>query len=228
MDKKARKKSTDPVQEALRTHKDKWNQAAKEFIDRMISFKRGLNGRGDPKYGLPPGSIKDPLPGQVVSFLSQLASNFEQLASEAERIEQEQASYSEHRRKPKEAAIKNNLVKTASKKAKVCVGEHEFPTLIAITSEEQSLGLMNKPWPPPVMSFIYAYPQVNNFWMKNTPSPLDIVFSVRGIITKICKGEPNSTRMIGNEFSDLVVELPYGTCKEKNISIGDKIQLILE
>lgn len=98
MDKKA--KSTDPQQQKLRDHKKNLNMAISEFISRMIALKRGLNGRGDPRYNLNPGKIQDPLPESVSSLLNELTSNFQQLADEALKIVQEQAYYSEHRRKP--------------------------------------------------------------------------------------------------------------------------------
>jgi len=101
-----------------------------------------------------------------------------------------------------------------------------FPTLLAISSEEQSKGLMYQDWPPPVMSFVYAEPQLNRFWMKNTPSPLDIVFCCNGIIRQINRGDPFSTSIIGDIKSDLVVEFPYGTVKNANIMIGQQVGLI--
>lgn len=101
-----------------------------------------------------------------------------------------------------------------------------FDTLLAISEEEQSQGLMYQSWPPPVMSFLYPHPKLAQFWMKNTPSPLDIVFSCNGKITQICKGEPYSTAIVGDyDLSDLVVELPYGTVKKLGISQGSDIEI---
>lgn len=86
---------------------------------------------------------------------------------------------------------------------------------------------MYREYPPPVMSFVYSAPTVNRFWMKNTPSPLDIVFARDNKVIAIHKGEPYSTKLIGDwEPSDLVVELPYGTCAQLNIQIGNNIALI--
>lgn len=99
-----------------------------------------------------------------------------------------------------------------------------FNTLFAISQEEQEIGLMGVRWPPPIMSFPYKSPQINKFWMKNTVSPLDIIFANNGIIIDIQAGEPLSTKLIGgNYFSDLVIEMPLGTCELHGISIGDKI-----
>jgi len=101
-----------------------------------------------------------------------------------------------------------------------------FPTYLAISSQEQQQGLMHVDWPPPVMAFVYAAPQVNKFWMKNTPSPLDIVFCCSGEIVDICKGEPYCTSTIGNKYSDLVIELPYGTISKLGIVEKHKAGII--
>jgi len=102
-----------------------------------------------------------------------------------------------------------------------------FSTLLAISRAEQERGLMEQEWPPPVMSFIYPRAQYNKFWMKNTPSPLDIIFAHNGVINQICYGEPHSTAMIGEDkLSDLVVEFPHGTIISSNIKIGHPIGLV--
>ncbi len=101
-----------------------------------------------------------------------------------------------------------------------------FPTLLAISAEEQAEGLMHREWPPPVMSFIYESPQVNRFWMKNTPSPLDIVFCRDGKVSEICYGEPHSTKAVGTQLSDLVIELPHGTVDSIEIKVGQAVGLV--
>lgn len=109
----------------------------------------------------------------------------------------------------------------------VYIKENIFPSLIAISAQEQEKGLMHQSWPPPIMSFVYPFAKNSRFWMKNTPSPLDIVFSCDGRITQICKGEPNSTSIIGDDsVSDLIVEFPYGTIKQSYIKVGDSIGLV--
>lgn len=100
MDKEARKRSSDPLQEQLRTHKDLWNQSASKFIAELISFKRAINGRGDARIGLPPSSIKDPLPPQIGTYLHQLADEYNVLIQGAENIIQEQEHYSQNRQQP--------------------------------------------------------------------------------------------------------------------------------
>lgn len=106
-------------------------------------------------------------------------------------------------------------------------GNNVFHTLLAISAEEQAYGLMGQEWPPPIMSFVYSSPQINRFWMKGTPSPLDIVFCCNGEITQICNGEPFSTNAIGDfKYSDLIVEFPLGTVIASHIKLGQKIGLV--
>lgn len=109
----------------------------------------------------------------------------------------------------------------------ILIHENVFPTLFAISMEEQARGLMGQEWPPPIMSFVYASPKYNKFWMKNTPSPLDIVFCHNGKVTQICKGEPYSTAMIGDDsLSDLIVELPFGTAAAYGIRLGHHVGVV--
>lgn len=108
----------------------------------------------------------------------------------------------------------------------IYIYENIIPTLIAISAEEQSHGLMHQEWPPPVMAFVYTTPGVNRFWMKNTPSPLDIVFCHNGKVSEICYGEPNSTKVVGTQLSDLVIELPHGTVDSIGVKVGHEVGLV--
>lgn len=111
---------------------------------------------------------------------------------------------------------------------KISIKNIEFPTLVAITWEEHQRGLMWKSWPPPVMCFPYKEASVRKFWMKNTLSPLDILFCKANKIIDICHGSPLSTEQIGPEKpSDLVIELPAGTVHAHGIQIGDDVGLKL-
>lgn len=109
----------------------------------------------------------------------------------------------------------------------IYVNNNVFSTLLAISEYEQSKGLMYQEWPPPIMTFVYGRPKINKFWMQNTPSPLDIVFCYDNKVSEICYGEPYSTRVIGgNNFSNLVIEFPYGTIDSSNIKIGQSVGII--
>lgn len=108
----------------------------------------------------------------------------------------------------------------------VSINDNIFSTLLALSEEEQQQGLMWQEWMPPIMSFVYAQPRINKFWMHNTPSPLDLVFCYNNQITQIHRGTPFSTEMIGdNTFSDLIIEYPAGMVKDAGIQIGQKVKL---
>ena len=120
----ARSHSEDPAQEHLRERKAVWNKACSAFIARLnafkpalISFKRGLNGRGDAKAGLPISTIKEPLPAEIGGYLglvsgefNELAAEFATLVSEANGIVQEQSQYASHRRQTHASPDNNALV----------------------------------------------------------------------------------------------------------------------
>jgi len=109
----------------------------------------------------------------------------------------------------------------------VYVHNNVFPTLLAISADEQERGLMFQEWPPPVMSFVYDAPRVSKFWMKNTPSPLDIVFCCEGKVSQLCFGKPFSTALIGDDkMSDLIIEFPHGTIESSGIKIGHSVGLV--
>jgi uncharacterized membrane protein (UPF0127 family) len=60
--------------------------------------------------------------------------------------------------------------------------------------------------------------------MKNTSTPLDIIFCKGNYVVGIFRGEPLSTKLIGpNEASDLVVELPAGTAEQLGLQVGDYV-----
>jgi uncharacterized membrane protein (UPF0127 family) len=109
----------------------------------------------------------------------------------------------------------------------IYINNNVFNTLLALSEEEQTRGLMYEQWPPPAMVFIYKNSSINKFWMKNTPSPLDILFCDNNKINQICAGTPYSTDIIGKDIpSNLVIELPYGTVSQSKIKLGDQVGLV--
>lgn len=95
-----RKEASDPKFMALKKHKKDWNKATKELISRIIAFKKGLNGTGDSKYGLPTSKLTTEMPNEVANFLNYLNSNYEAMASEALKIihEQNEFAISKHKK----------------------------------------------------------------------------------------------------------------------------------
>lgn len=104
--KEARGHSADPEQEKLRDAKDAWNHEVSLLIAELIAFKRGINGRGDKNLGIPPSSIKDPLPNQVSSYLGTIVNQGGKVQEIARSIIDFQTHYSQVRKKKQTAASK--------------------------------------------------------------------------------------------------------------------------
>ena len=112
-------------------------------------------------------------------------------------------------------------------------GTHKFRIERAVTPAEQEKGLMYrtdlKPdggmlfWPYPAEG---GGPREASFWMKNTPTPLDIVF-IRpdGTIARIAENTVPYSEMpvASGEPVDAVLELVGGRSADLGIVEGDKV-----
>lgn len=108
----------------------------------------------------------------------------------------------------------------------IILGNNRLETLVAISDQDHENGLMYRDWPPPVMSFPYNKAEQRKFWMKNTPSPLDLIFCNNNKIIAIYAGTPFSEELIGPNVScNLVVELPQGLSNKLNLQINQRAQL---
>jgi len=104
----------------------------------------------------------------------------------------------------------------------IVIAGSKFEALVALTHDEQAVGLMYRDPPLPAMVFPYPTQKINKFWMQNTKQALDILFCLDSKVVSICKGMPYSTSIIGSDTpSDLVIELPAGTCALNGIKVGD-------
>lgn len=213
-------KLQDPLKEALKLKKKNWNNESKEFMKKIKSLRRGLSS----------SKLKEPIPSQVASFISELSGSFQNLTNSALQIIEEQRNYSNKVNLSKQQGLLTKRQASSNRKfANILIGDNKFKTVLAISDKEKEIGLMYHKWPPPVMTFLYTEGEFKKFWMKNTPSPLDIVFCYNGKVVSIHKGEPFSTKMVGpNDLSDLVVELPYGTCNKFGIDVGNSVTLLKE
>jgi uncharacterized membrane protein (UPF0127 family) len=112
-------------------------------------------------------------------------------------------------------------------------GSHAFQVEVAKTSAEQEKGLMYRTdiadnggmlfWPYPAGG---GAPKVASFWMKNTPSPLDIIFiRADGTIARIAENAipQDETPISSGEPVGAVLELKGGRSSALGISEGDKV-----
>lgn len=111
-------------------------------------------------------------------------------------------------------------------------GAHAFAVEVAKTEEAQQRGLMFRTDIPLDGGMLFAPyppkgpPREASFWMKNTPSPLDIVF-IRpdGTIARIAENTvPQSeTQIPSGEPVSAVLELRGGRALDLGISEGDHV-----
>ena len=103
-----------------------------------------------------------------------------------------------------------------------------FDVELATTPKQQEAGLMFRRSlaPDAGMLFIFAKPQVVDFWMKNTVLPLDMIFIRKnGVVDSIAENAPPYS--LANIFSAGVViatlEIPAGTSARLDLQPDDKV-----
>jgi uncharacterized protein len=106
---------------------------------------------------------------------------------------------------------------------------HEFSVEMAITPEQQMIGLMNRPVVPPGtgMLFDWRSPRESQMWMRNTIAPLDMLFiNSDGTIRSIAEDTvPQSLAIIDSHGPvRATLELAAGTAQRLDIRVGDKAQ----
>jgi uncharacterized membrane protein (UPF0127 family) len=112
-------------------------------------------------------------------------------------------------------------------------GKHVFVVELARTAAEQERGLMFRTdlnpdggmvfWPYPPEG---GPPRVANFWMKNTPTPLDILFiRADGTIARIAENTVpfSETPVPSGEPVGAVLELVGGRSAALGIAEGDSV-----
>jgi uncharacterized membrane protein (UPF0127 family) len=106
---------------------------------------------------------------------------------------------------------------------------HDFNVEMAITPDQQTVGLMFRPNVPADggMLFDWGMPRVSQMWMRNTISPLDMVFiNADGSIRSIAENTvPESLAIIDSRGPvRATLELAAGTTARLNIRVGDRVE----
>ena len=110
------------------------------------------------------------------------------------------------------------------------VGGHPASLQVAILPAEQEHGLMQRLdlGRDEGMIFVYAEPQRQNFWMRNTPEPLDIAYvGPDGAIAEIYPMFPLDERGIAsrNDRIQYAVEMPHGWYEANGVRPGARIDM---
>jgi uncharacterized protein len=104
-------------------------------------------------------------------------------------------------------------------------GDISLQIEVARTPSERSRGMMFREKLPDGqgMLFVFEEPDFQNFWMKDTPSALDIIYIASdGKLVSMHKGEPLSTNPIPSEGpAQFVLELADGQAEKLGLKVGD-------
>lgn len=109
-------------------------------------------------------------------------------------------------------------------------GRHVFRVEIVRTPDEQARGLMFRTSIAPDYGMLFPFdvPRVASFWMKNTPSSLDIIFiRADGTIANIATDTvPYSLDQILSDGPvSAVLEVAAGRTSALGIAAGDRVAL---
>lgn len=116
--------------------------------------------------------------------------------------------------------------------AKALVGNQVIELEVARTPQQQAVGLMYRTDLPANrgMLFLFNPPQTVNFWMKNVPIHLDILFLKDGVVKAIApKAPPCTTNPCPTYSSGIpvnqVLELRGGQVERLGLKIGSRITI---
>ena len=106
---------------------------------------------------------------------------------------------------------------------------HDFNVEMALTPDQQEVGLMFRPTVPPDggMLFDWGTPRDIAMWMRNTVAPLDMLFiNADGTIRRIAENTtPQSLATIpAGGAGRGTLEAAAGTAARLHIRVGDKVE----
>lgn len=110
------------------------------------------------------------------------------------------------------------------------VGEKTLRVQVVVTQDEQQRGLMGRRdlGPDDGMVFIYPMPQQMSFWMRNTPTPLDIGFftadGALGEVYAMYSFDETPVRSAGSDYT-LALEVNQGWFAKNGLKPGVKVNL---
>ena len=99
---------------------------------------------------------------------------------------------------------------------------------VASTEPQREVGLMFRKHLDDNAGMIFVFPDAapRNFWMHNTPIPLDMIFAdAKGVVLGIvANAQPYSDKLLGvNGNAEYVLEVNAGFCAKNGINPGDQL-----
>ncbi len=132
--------------------------------------------------------------------------------------------------KEKAAAAQGATVKTAADFFPIKVGDRTVRMQLAVRTDEMQRGLMGRRdlGPDDGMIFVYEKPQPLSFWMRNTPTPLDIgFFGPGGALQEIYPLHPFDEKSVSSRSDRLqfALEVNQGWYRDRDVKPGAKLDL---
>jgi uncharacterized membrane protein (UPF0127 family) len=121
-------------------------------------------------------------------------------------------------------------VKTAADFFVIQVGDKPVKMQLAVKPREMERGLMERTdlKPDEGMLFVYLSPQQMSFWMRNTPTPLDIGFFTKdGVLKEIFQLHPYDETPVQSRGGELkfALEVNQGWFEKNEVKPGAKLDL---
>lgn len=121
-------------------------------------------------------------------------------------------------------------LKPATEYFQIRVGGKVVRMQLAVHPVEQQRGLMERRdlGPDDGMLFVYAAPQQMSFWMRNTPTPLDIgYFDGDGILREVYPLQPFDERAVSSRSRAIKfpLEMKQGWFSANGVRPGAKLDL---
>jgi len=132
--------------------------------------------------------------------------------------------------KEKAAATQGAAVKTVADFFPIKVGDRTVRMQLAVRTDEMQRGLMGRRdlGPDDGMIFVYEKPQPLSFWMRNTPTPLDIgFFGPGGALQEIYPLHPFDEKSVSSRSDRLqfALEVNQGWYRDRDVKPGAKLDL---
>lgn len=132
------------------------------------------------------------------------------------------------REKPAAAAPAAKAPKTVAHFFPIKVGEQTVRMQLAVRPDEQQRGLMERRdlGRDDGMIFLYEKPQQLSFWMRNTPTPLDIgFFNPDGVLEEIYQMHPFDETTVASRSQRLqfALEMNQGWYRAAGVKPGARI-----
>lgn len=124
-----------------------------------------------------------------------------------------------------------------SPKPVVKIGNNEFKTTIAKTSQERQTGLSKHTSLGENEGMLFSFGKENvrtSMWMKGMAFPIDIIWINDGKISQISQDVPTVPATtpdnkiplyVPHQPIDYILEVPAGTTKQKGIKTGDTVEI---